>query len=200
MQLRFIPLALWLAAAAVSPGQTPSPAPEDPAHAELRAAKSELIAAIEKGDIDAMLTHLHPDVTLTWQDGQVCRGTAEVKAFFEKMRAGQGPTFQAYKVPPTPDSLSTLHAGGMVATVTGHNTGQYHMMGRDIDLPNRWTATLVKKDGKWLLAAYHVSMNVLDNPLLAAVKKGGMIAGGVGIGLGALLGFFFGRKNAKAAA
>ena len=42
----------------------------------------------------------------------------------------------------------------------------------EFDLENRWTAALVKEEGEWKLAAYHVSANVLDNAVLDIAKRG----------------------------
>ena len=171
-------------------------APEDPAHNELRALKAELIEAVTKGDIERVLPRLDPDVVITWQNGEVCRGREAVKAFFAKMQAGSGKTWRGYKVPPTPDALTTLYANGTVGVCYGHNVGQYHLLGKEIDLPNRWTATLVKRDGQWMLASYHISMNVLDNPLLNSFRNGVWIAGGVALVVGVVIGRLTKRTKA----
>ena len=47
--------------------------------------------------------------------------------------------------------------------------------------------------------AIHIATNFLDNPILTqaehALEKVGAIAGGIGLVLGALLAWFFGRKK-----
>ena len=162
-------------------------AAEDPAHDELRKLRTEIVDAITRGDIDTVLTHLHPDAVITWQDGQVCRGKDGLKEFFEKSGSR---TFKGYKVPPTPDGLSILH-GGDTAISTGETVAAYTLFGKEHEMRSRWTATLVKVDGLWLLAGYHISMNVLDNPLLNTAKDSLYLAAGValllGIGIGVLL-------------
>lgn len=162
--------------------------PEDPAHAELRAMRTTLLGAIAAGDIEAVLPMLHEDVVITWQNGEVNRGRAGVKTFFERMGRQ---SFGGYKVPPSPDELTILH-GGTTGVSFGRSVGQFHVLGRTWEFENRWTATLVKQDGRWLLASYHVSWNALDNPLLNAATRAlaiaALIALAVGLGVGVVIG------------
>ncbi|RYD32623.1 MAG: nuclear transport factor 2 family protein [Verrucomicrobiaceae bacterium] len=166
------------------------PAAEDPAHEELRLLRTEIITAITKGDIDTVLTRVHPDVVVTWQNSEVCRGRQGLKDFFDRMGRK---SFKGYKIAPTPDELTILH-GGDTGISFGKTVAEYDLLGRHYEIESRWTATLVKLDGKWLLGAYHISMNTLDNPLLTAAKKGLYIAGGAGLVLGILIGRILGRR------
>jgi ketosteroid isomerase-like protein len=163
-------------------------AAEDPAHNELRTLRTEVIAAITKGDIDAVVKHVHPNVVVTWQNAEVCRGVQGLKDFFNRMAKD---TFKGYKVPPTPDDLTILY-GGDVGVSFGKVVGEYKLLGKDLEFHSRYTATLVKENGKWLLASYHVSLNALDNPLISTAKQSllwaGVGAGVVGLIIGVLLG------------
>lgn len=165
-------------------------------HPEDRSALAQLrlrvIDAIDRGDIEGIVDCLHPNVVVTWQDGQVCRGRDEVRRFYRRMSAGKK-TFQGYKIPPTPDELTILYAGATTGVVYGYNVGQFFLLGREVEMHNRWTATVVKEDGEWLIAAYHVSMNILDNPLLNGVKKTALIGAGAAL----LLGFIGGRAGSR---
>jgi hypothetical protein len=58
----------------------------------------------------------------------------------------------------------------------------------EFDLENRWTATLVKKDGTWKIAAYHVSANIFDNAVVNIAKRAAYWAGGVCLLIGLVLG------------
>jgi ketosteroid isomerase-like protein len=166
-------------------------AAEDPAHDELRALRTQVIDGIVKGDIDAVLTHVHPNVVVTWQNSEVCRGAEGLKAFFNKMGKQ---TFKGYKVPPTPDELTILH-GGDTGISFGKVVGHYTLLGKELEFTSRWTATLVKENGRWLLASYHVSLNALDNPLLNSAKSS-LIAVAVAAALaGLVLGWMIGRRK-----
>lgn len=157
---------------------------EDPAHGELRAMRAALLDAITKQDIDKVLPLLHPNVVVTWQNGEVNRGHAGVKAFFEKMGRQ---AFGGYKVPPEPDELTILH-GGTTGISFGRSVAQFNVLGKSFEFHNRWTATLVKQDGQWLVASYHVSWNALDNPLLNSATRSLTMVGGATFVVGLLLG------------
>src|SRR3954466_14584639 len=50
--------------------------------------REELVEGFNKGEVDRLLSHLDPDVVVTWQNAEVCRGPAAVKAFYERMMVG----------------------------------------------------------------------------------------------------------------
>lgn len=166
-------------------------AAEDPAHAELRTLRTQIIDAIVKGDIETVVQNVHPDVVVTWQNSEVCRGRQGLKDFFEK--TGRE-SFKGYKVPPTPDELTILH-GGDTGISFGETVAGYKLLGKDYEIKSRWTATVVKVDGQWQLAAYHISMNVLDNPLLNTAKSALYTAAGAALVFGTVIGVFLGRRR-----
>lgn len=174
--------------------------PTDPDHIELRALKDQLVKGINDGNMDLIEPLLHPNVVVTWQDGQVCKGPAAVRKFYADMAAKSKKTFQGYKVPPTADEPTILYSNATSGVVYGHNVGVFHLLGHEFEMKNRWTATVVKEDGKWMLASYHVSMNVLDNPLLNTFKSVGFFLGGAGLVLGLLAGWFLGKRKRRQAA
>ena len=178
----------WLAYA-VGPNNTA--AAENPGHEELRALRKEVIDAITKGDFDGVIKRVHTNVVVTWQNGEVCRGHQGLREFFNRMGKN---SFKGYKVPPTPDELTIFH-GEDTGVSFGETVANYYLLGKDLELKSRWTATLVKENGQWLLASYHISMNVLDNPLLNAAKQGLYAVGGVALLGGAILGAFLGRRK-----
>ncbi len=160
--------------------QTAVPPAEDPIHQQLRETRKEIIAAIEARDLNRMLAHVHPDVVVTWQNAETTHGVAELRTFYDRMGKD---SFVSFKVPHQPDQLSILH-GGDTAISAGHVVANYKLLGKDYEFTSRWTATLVLKDGKWLLAAYHISLNALDNPILSTAKSL--------LGVAAFIGFLFG--------
>ena len=165
---------------------------EDPAHGELRALRTEVLDAITKGDIDRVLRSLHPNVVVTWQNGEVNRGHNGVKAFFERMGRQ---AFSGYKVAPTPDDLTILYAGSTAGVSFGRSVGQFRLLGASWEFENRWTATVVKQGGTWLLTSYHVSWNALDNPLLTAAKRAVYVVSPLALLVGLALGRFLARRR-----
>lgn len=168
---------------------------EDPVHTELRQLRTNVVESIVSGDFEKTLEYCHTNVVVTWQNNEVCRGHAGLQEFFQ--RVGKD-AFKGYKVPPTPDAPTILH-GGDTGIAYGMNISDYNLFGKHFVFTNRWTATLVRENDRWLLAAYHVSINVLDNPLLNGATR----SLGWGVGLGALGGFLIGmlvfRRRGRAA-
>jgi ketosteroid isomerase-like protein len=190
--MKRIPLVLLFAALIGSFGfSSLHAAVEDPAHNELRTLAKQVIEAITKADIDAVITHVHPNVVVTWQNAEVCRGADGLREFFNRMGRE---TFKGYKVPPTPDDLTVLY-GGDTGVSFGYVVGAYSLFGQELEFKSRWTATLVKENGRWLLASYHVSLNALDNPLINSAKKSLVwIAVAAGV-LGVFVGWLLGRRK-----
>ena len=192
-QILLLCLGGWLGSGAA---EVRAAAPEDPAHGELRALRTALIEAITRGNVEGVLGHLHTNVVVTWQNHEVCRGQRGVKEFFE--RTGKH-TFTAYKVPPTPDELTIFH-GPNTGVSFGETVAEYILFGKKLEMKSRWTATLVKEDGRWLLAAYHVSMNVLDNPLFNSAKRSIYAASGLTFVGGLAVGWMIAGRRRRAAA
>jgi hypothetical protein len=71
--------------------------------------------------------------------------------------------------------------------------------GRNLDVKGRWSATLVKEDGRWLIANLHASTNLFDNVMLDMAKKMAEVAGVVSFGIGILIGWLIGRRGKRAA-
>jgi hypothetical protein len=96
------------------------------------------------------------------------------------------------------DELTILY-GGDTGISFGSAVERFKMAsGRDFVLPARWSATLVKEDGRWLIASLHVSDNLFDNPLLDLARRMIWWAGGIALLLGILIGFLLGRRRRPA--
>lgn len=166
-------------------------AEENPVHDELRGLKSRLVEAIQNGNTSEVLQNVHTNVVVTWQNNTVCRGTNGLYQFL--LKTGHD-AFKEYKIPPTPDELTIL-LGDDTGISFGKTVALYNLFGKEYELESRWTATLVKENDRWLLAAYHISMNVLDNPLLNTVKGGLYWSVGIALLAGLIVGLFVGRRS-----
>jgi ketosteroid isomerase-like protein len=176
--------------------QAPEKEKEDPAHDELRALRDGLLEAVREEDLDKQLRYVSKDVVVTWQNGEVVRGHDGLREFYRKNMQGDRKIFRGYSEPPTPAELTILY-GGDAGISYGTEVGKYHVGGRDIELKNYWTATLVKQDGKWVIASYHVSNNVLDNPPLNAAKTNLYLVGGIAAAVGLVLGLLVARLRGR---
>jgi ketosteroid isomerase-like protein len=156
-------------------------------HDQLRTLRTSLTEALKKGDVEGQLAHVHDNVVTTWQNHRVVRGHDGLRKFLEEINAENKEVFRGYKVEPQVDELTILY-GGDTGIAFGTSVPQYHYLGMDFELENRWTATLVKDGGDWKIAAYHVSANVVDNPLLNVAKQSAYWAGGICLVLGMIMG------------
>lgn len=178
-------------------------AAEDPMHNELRALRDGLVAAVNKGDLEGILGYCHPNIRFTTPDAVMSQGVAGVRSYYEAKTKGPNRVVQSFSTHPTVDNLSSLY-GGATAVASGTSVDHFKLTnGMEFDLKARWSATLVKENGRWLIANYHTATNVFDNPLLNAATKGLYWIGGlclvVGIMIGLLVTWVLRRRTPKPA-
>ena len=172
---------------------------EDPAHAQLRALRDDLLDAVNKRDMDRVLRHLHPDVVVTWQNAEVSRRPEGVRAYLSRMLDGPNSIVRSFNTSVTVDELTILHCGD-AGIVFGSSRDVLELRaGKSVELNSRWTATVVLVGGAWKIAGFHRSSNLFDNPLLNAAKRlltlVGVVAAAAGLGIGFLVGRARGRKQ-----
>jgi ketosteroid isomerase-like protein len=187
-------LCLWFA---------PSPVyaqPEDPAHAQLRAMRDDLIDAVNKRDMDRVLGHLHPNVVVTWQNAEVSRKPEGVRAYMSRMLDGPDSIVRSFNTSIAVDELTILH-GGDTGIAFGSSRDRFELRaGRTFELTGRWSATVVLDGGAWKIASFHSSTNLFDNPLLNAARRLLIVVGAVAAVAGILVGFLFARlRNRRTA-
>lgn len=198
MKLSFlICLVLVCAAAATVRAQEPNAATHD----ELRALRDDMVDAVNKGDVDRLLSHLTPDVVVTFQNAEVARGRDGVRQYYEKMTKGPGALVAEYSTAVTVDELTKLF-GDDTGIAVGASKDHFKLSsGTELDVEGRWTATMVKQDGKWYVAAFHASSNMFDNPILYKMKVTAYIIGVFGLVMGLTLGagvaVAFGRRRKR---
>jgi ketosteroid isomerase-like protein len=189
-------LLLLLAVALPAPSQAQSK--DEATHNQLRALRDGLLAAIKKGDIDAQLAHLHPNVVVTWQNAEISRGHDGIRAYLNRTLQGSAKVVESYSTEVNVDELTILY-GGDTGISFGSALDRFKLSnGSTLEIPSRWSATLVNEGGKWLIASVHSSTNLFENPLLAAAKRWAYVAGGVTLVAGVVIGFLLGRRKRAA--
>lgn len=166
-------------------------------HAALRSLRDKLATAINHQDMNALSSCFAKTFTFTTLDQRVATRPEQVKAIYNELFQGPGAIISSLKSEPQADELTRFlddHTG----IAEGSSKETYVLKsGKSIDLTVRWTATVVKEADGWKVAAAHVGMNPLDNPLLTATnafwKKVclGSILGGL------LLGVILGRFSRR---
>lgn len=193
-------LSLVASSAWATPPAAPAPEPNAPIHAALRQLRARLVDAINRHDIDAILAEAHPNVIVTWQDATVSRGPQGIRAYMDKMMKGPNPIVKGYHADIDVDDLTTLY-GDDTGIAFGSSVEQFDLAGGlNFTLHGRWSATMVRENGRWLIASVHASSNLFDNPLLSAAKKS-LYAGIAISALVALaIGWLIGRRTSKSRA
>ncbi|MCY2966160.1 MAG: hypothetical protein NT069_21440 [Planctomycetota bacterium] len=165
--------------------------------AELDAFRDDLFRAFNDADYPTMLEkYCHKDLIATWQDGTTGQGHAGVIAEFDKLKK----FIRKMTVHPKTDKRLILNDGKLVIS-SGDMEDEYALSrGPRVNLKSRWSATLVKEDGRWLLASFSASTNAFDNEVvdlyLAGQKYTWVAIGGlVGLVLGIGVARTFSRKD-----
>jgi hypothetical protein len=200
MKMRTSPLVLltFLALPLFASPTPPAPEPNAPIHNALRGLKTRLVDAMNRNDIDAMLLELHPNVVITWQNGEVSRGRDGVRAYLERMTKGTNRVVKGYHADIDVDELTTLY-GENTGVAYGSSVERFDLTsGMNFTLRGRWSATMVNENGRWLLASVHASTNLFDNALLNAAKKSAWIGIAVAAIVALIAGLLIGRRMARA--
>jgi uncharacterized protein (TIGR02246 family) len=203
-------LALLVAAGLCAPlapaGEQKKVPSEDPAHQELRALKQQLLDAFNKKDVEALLKHVHPNVVVTWQNGEVSRGHDGIRAYYKKMLEGPDRKVKDVTAKAEVDELTILNDAKDNGLAFGTLDQDFTLTdGSAFHLKSRWTAQVAKHEGQWKVSGLHVSADIFDNGVLhLAVQRTALwtaiMAGLIGLILGILLSWvvrgFLGKKPA----
>jgi ketosteroid isomerase-like protein len=172
------------------------PAKDDAAHDELREVKKAMTDAFNKKDLDALLKYVHPDAVVTWQNGEVSRGPAGVRKYYERMLVGDQSVLKSVTADPEVTDLALL-IGTPPTTAVAYGKLKDHYKLRDgteIAMDSLFSATLVKQEGRWLIVSFHGSTNVFDNSVLkVAITKTMWWTGGIAAAVALLIGLIAGR-------
>ena len=163
---------------------------------QLRVLLDRMEAAISALDIDAVLKLTQPEVIVTWQNAEVSRGQAQVRAYYDRMIKGGAPIVKRFSTKATLGAPAVFY--GDSATAYGTTVDTYDLAdGMSFTLNANWSTTIVKADGEWKVAALHFSTNLFDNALLDAAKRAAWIAGGAAFLVGLLVGWLVFRRRGK---
>jgi ketosteroid isomerase-like protein len=193
--------ALGSAAADAQPRAGSPPPSTETLHNELRALRERTVDAVNKRDPAALMKELHPDIVFTAMDTEVVRGLAGAQAYYQKMFVGAGRLIEAFSLTVEPDAPAALYENGRVAISRGSSKAHFKLAtGTEFDIPLRWSATLLRENGKWGLANLQYTANMFDNPMLDVVKSSmKWVALGTGVAAlvaGFLLGWLVRRRSA----
>jgi uncharacterized protein (TIGR02246 family) len=174
---------------------SPETAGDAATHEALRALKNDMEQALNAQDVDRLLSHVTEDVVFTTMNNDVLVGKNAIRAYYEKMRNGPDRVVDQLTAKFEVDDLTRLY--GTTGLAQGSSTDHYVLAdGTDLVVHGRWSCTLVKEGGQWLIGAFHYSTNVFDNPVLDKVKHLAMSLGALASVVMLVVGFVLGRVTA----
>ncbi len=172
-------------------------------HNELRALRDKVAAAIKPwrlDELDETLQYFHENIVFTPMNAEVCRGHDQLRAYFNRMLSGPDRVVESVSLDFTVDALTVLY-GDDTGVAYGSSNEQYKLTsGLEFAVQNKWTSTLVKENGVWLIASLHAGANMFDNPLLNSVQASLYSVGGVAAVIGLILGMILTRVFTRKAA
>jgi ketosteroid isomerase-like protein len=173
----------WIAAR----GQGSTPVVDPNAEQAITHLREGLVESFNHDDIDKLLTYLDPNAVVTWQNGEVCEGAAAVKAYYQRMMKGDHPVVKKVSADP---KVIGRHFQGDWAVSWGDLNDRFILAdGSELPLNSHFTATIARRGDRWLVVAFHASVNAFENPVMyMAIKKASMVSGVVALLVGLLVG------------
>ncbi|MCQ1549009.1 MAG: nuclear transport factor 2 family protein [Candidatus Accumulibacter phosphatis] len=158
----------------------------------------EIEASINAQDVDRMVAQMAPEATVTWLNGEVSRGHAEIKAYYHRMVKGEQRILDRYLTTAKIGASAHFFGQGEVAVADGTMVDEFFPVARGpFTLNSNWTSTSAKIDGQWKVVSMHLSSNVFTNSLIAEAKEAiWWAAGGTGLA-GLVLGWLIGRMRRR---
>ena len=174
-------------------------------HQEDRQALLKILSAVEAAinaqDIEGIIAQMSPDCTVTWWNAEISRGHEEIRAYYRRMVKDEGRLIGKY----TTKAKLGAHArfvgsGADVALADGSMEDEFFPIIRGpFKLNSRWSATAAKAGGEWKVVNLHLSSNVFTNTLISELTRALWWAGGAGLVVGGLAGWFLGRRRKRIA-
>lgn len=204
----FLRLAFGLTPGVVSAAEPAAQAATDNSTAGLDHLRAAIKDAYNRGDTEAMVRYLHPDVVIIFPDARVLKGRDALRDYYTRMLKDPGHRVVSYSADPVIESR-TVHND--VGLSYGDMNDQYVLNdGKSFGLNSRFTVTVFKSpDGPpetdgWMIRSFHSSADTFDNPILTMVAHrvfwtagiGGLVIGAV---FGLVIGAFLFRRKRKLA-
>ncbi len=165
-------------------------------HNDLRQLRATLEKAMNEKDIKTILAHVDDNVIFTTMNGDVVTGKEKLGAYYNKMMVGPDRIIDSVQSKFIADDLSVLLEDD-VAIAHGHSEDRYQLIaGKELNLTALWSSTLIHRSGGWKIASFHYSVDMFENPIVAAQQKSLWMVGAAGFLL-ALATFFIGRRRKK---
>ena len=173
---------LLLVLATGSYGQAPATAPDEAAIQQLH---ERLAAAFNKGDLDAVVAELDPDVVVTLPNGDVTRGATALRELYQRATTTDRRDLRGIQC--APELLGHRIEGDWAVSWGNLHDRLLLTNGNEVPFNSVFTATLAKRGDRWAVASLHASLNAFTNPVLGASLKRTVLPLGLGSFIGGLV-------------
>jgi hypothetical protein len=170
-------------------------------HEDLRALLHGVEQAMNSQKYSDLLPYFHDRLRVTMINQEVVTQREGLEPYFKDW-IGPGKYVKNLTMKLTADDLTEFYGSGesRFGVVRGAGTEDYDLTdGRRLEMKTRWTATVVKEQGKWRILTLHIGANFYRNPIVEQFQKAaktyamlGLAAGAVG---GALLTWLVTRRK-----
>lgn len=136
-------------------------------HAALRGLMAKVTQALNDQDLTAVTACFTKKFVFTTVDQSVLTDTLTMTNYYDRMLHRKDSPVTGYKISPKAN-ISTAFLNENCGYCYGTSDDAYTLRrnGRTVHMASRWTATVVKEDGQWKMAAVHTGVDVMDNTVL----------------------------------
>lgn len=168
-------------------------------HEALRAMLTEGVKAINDHNIEEVVQFFHPDINVVFPNAEVADGVDAVRDYYNKMLGKSNAILKDISTEASADALSEIY--GNTAVVYGSMFTYYTFAGgMELEIPTKWTITLLKENGTWKVISMQFTANLFNNPLLSKATSSAKYFGIGGLLLGLIFGFLIFRFLRKKSA
>ncbi len=155
--------------------------------------------ALNSGNFDALIPLLHTEFTAVTVDNQKFTTIEAFRQHWNELFKGDKRLIDRIDTRPVADDR-TRFLRDDVGVVHGVSNDTYHFRDGDVrTMMVRWTAVVAKENDLWKLVKLHMSANLLDNPVIDALKQGlvrlAALASAACLLLGLGVGFMLGKRR-----
>ena len=105
-------------------------------------------------------------------DQRVITSVDGFKEYYRKIATDNAYGVTGMKITPSYD-IPTVFTGENTGYCYGTADNTFILKGgKSVHIKSRWSANFVKEDGKWKIAMVQSGVDMLDNPMLSAVREG----------------------------
>jgi ketosteroid isomerase-like protein len=140
-------------------------------HQALRELLTKTSKSLNENDFDSLRPFLDEKFTIITIDNSKFTSLNDFKAYWDKMFKGKDAKLRSMTIKAEADD-KTFFPTTDIGVVDGTASQTFTFTDGDVrTIKTRWTAVVHKENNQWKLMKIHFSGNILDNPVVDAIKK-----------------------------